>query len=125
MATPTEWINFQAIKQAVSMEMVLTHYKVGLRRVSSAHLRGDCPLPTHVTSTRGSFTVRTEKNIWECRSEGCIARRDGKKGGNVLDFVAHMETCSVRDAAVKLSAWVEALEKNAPVAPHKELQQLL
>jgi DNA primase len=38
---------------------------------------------------------------WACQSQSCIKSR-GRIGGNVLDFVAAMENCSVRDAAIKL-----------------------
>ena len=34
-----------------------------------------------------------------------MASRGGRSGGNVLDFVAAMERCSVHDAAIKLQNW--------------------
>lgn len=46
--------------------------------------------------------MQTLKNIWSCQSDSCVKARDGKKGGNVLDFVAVMESYSIRDAALKL-----------------------
>jgi hypothetical protein len=39
-----------------------------------------------------------------CQSQSCIKER-GRVGGNTLDFVAAMERCSVRDAAIKLQTW--------------------
>jgi hypothetical protein len=34
-----------------------------------------------------------------------IVSRGGRIGGNVLDFIARMERCSIRDAAVRLREW--------------------
>ena len=41
------WVDFKAVKEAVSMEMVLSRYGIKLRRVNATYLRGACPLPTH------------------------------------------------------------------------------
>jgi len=101
-----EWVDFHAVKQAVSMEMVLAHYGVALRPVFGNRLRGRCPLPTHLSKESSqSFAVETNKNAWACQSDSCVAARSGRVGGNVLDFVAVMENCSVREAALKLQRW--------------------
>jgi DNA primase len=106
------WISFDEIKKAVSLEMVIKHYRVDLRRVSATSLRGKCPLPMHGSDTsRTSFTATLSKGVggvWACQSRSCIAARDGKKGGNALDLVATMEGCSIRDAAAKLQEWFRA-----------------
>ncbi len=100
-----QWVSFQAIKQAVSMEMALANYGVMLHRVDRWYLRGRCPLPTHRSGgSAQSFTVNTEKNAWACHSDSCAASRGGL-GGNVLDFVAWMENCSIREAALRLQHW--------------------
>lgn len=100
---PTAWVDFKAVKKSVSMEMVLTRYGVQLRRISRDCLRGRCPLPTHQSrSSSQSFILNTAKDVWSCQSTSCIAARDGRVGGNVLDFVAVMESCSIRDAALRL-----------------------
>lgn len=100
---PTAWVDFKAVKQGVSMEMALARYGIRLRRISREYLRGACPLPTHQSrSSTQSFTVNTERNIWSCQSASCIAVRGGSVGGNVLDFVAVMDGCSIRDAALSL-----------------------
>ena len=100
------WVDFKAVKQAVSVEMALAYYGLMLRRIHSPSLRGRCPLPAHASrSSNQSFIVNTEKNAWACHSDSCMASRDGRTGGNVLDFVAAMERCSVRDAALKLQDW--------------------
>jgi DNA primase len=91
------------------LEMVIQHYRIELRRVSATSLRGKCPLPMHGSDTsRASFTATLAKGVggvWACQSHSCVAARSGKKGGNALDFVAVMEGCSIRDAAVKLQDW--------------------
>lgn len=102
------WVDFKAVKQSVSMQMALAYYGVMLRRLHGPYLRGRCPLPTHASkSSNQSFIVNTEKNAWACHSDSCTATRDGSRGGNVLDFVAAMERCPVRDAALKLQDWFD------------------
>jgi DNA primase len=97
------FVDFKIVKARVSIEDVLRHHNIRLRRVNQHSLRGKCPLPTH-SSQRSidSFVADTVKNVWACQSSSCVAARDGKRGGNVLDLVACMERCSIRDAAIKL-----------------------
>lgn len=100
------FVDFRNIKQQVTMEAVLGHYNIQLRRANHHSLRGGCPLPTHNSKRSAqSFGVDTGKNIWACQSNSCVAARQGKKGGNIIDFVAIMENCSIRDAALKLQEW--------------------
>jgi len=103
------WVNFDEIKKAVSLEMVIAHYGIELRRVNAASLRGKCPLPTHGSDTsRASFTATLTKGVggvWACQLRSCVAARDGKKGGNALDFVATMERCDLHEAAAKMQGW--------------------
>ena len=99
------WVSFRTVKQAVSMEMALATYGVMLHRLDRCYLRGRCPLPSHRSrSSAPSFIVNTEKNAWACHSDSCASTRGGL-GGNVLDFVACMENCSVREAALRLQEW--------------------
>ena len=101
-----DFVDFKTIKERVSMEMVLGRYDIQLRRVNHHSIRGQCPLPTHTSETsESSFSAQTQKNMWACQSTSCAANRAGKKGGNVLDFVAVMESCSIREAAVRLQNW--------------------
>jgi len=90
----TEWIDFKTVKQRVSMVMVLQRYGIHLRQ-SGKELRGPCPI--HNGKGTDTLHVNPEKNIFQCFS--CRAK------GNVLDFVAAIERCSVRDAAQRLSDW--------------------
>jgi len=102
----SKWVDFGAVKEAVSMERVLAHYGVRLKGVSKSYLRGRCPLPAHSSeSSKESFGVNTDKNVWACQSASCVRAREGHLGGNVLDFVAGMENCSIREAALRIQRW--------------------
>lgn len=121
------WVDFKEVKAAISIEMVLAHYNVKLRRVSRDSLRGSCPLPTHSAKGEQSFCVNVTKNIWSCLSSSCVQARNGKRGGNVLDLVSVIDGCSIRDAALKLAHWFKVAssgEKNYP-SPEKEQPQAL
>jgi DNA primase len=102
-----DWVSFDEIKRLVPLKAVLDHYGVPLRKVGPNTLRGKCPLPTHTSQGKDeSFTATLDKGIggaWACQSQSCIKAR-GRVGGNVLDFVAAKENCSVRDAAIKLQS---------------------
>jgi len=101
-----DWVDFRAAKAKISMEMVLAQYGIMLDRVNRCHIRGRCPLPTHASKNGAqSFIVNIEKNAWACHSSSCMAARGGRLGGNVLDFVASMENCSIRAAALRLQDW--------------------
>lgn len=95
METTKQWVDFRAVKEAVTMEMALNHYGINWLRKSGQELRGKCPV--HQGDGERTFHVNVGKNAFNCFS--CKAR------GNVLDFVAAMEGCTVRDAALKLAAW--------------------
>jgi DNA primase len=88
------WVDFQAVKQAVTLGQVLERYGVKLKRTGK-ELHGRCPI--HQGKGDDSFRANTEKNAFQCFS--CQAK------GNVLDFVAAMEKCSIRDAGLKLQEW--------------------
>lgn len=101
----TTWISFKQIKAEVGIESVLARYGVRLRRVGG-ELRGACPLPTHTSRrSRDSFSVNPARQAWSCRSQSCMAARGGTPGGGLLDLVALLEHCSIRDAALRLHAW--------------------
>lgn len=90
-----DWVDFRLVKQAVSMRMVLEHYGINGLRKSGNELRGACPV--HKGEGSRTFHVNVGKNVFQCFS--C------KAGGNVLDLVAAIESCTVREAAFKLKAW--------------------
>jgi DNA primase len=89
------WVDFSAVKRAVSLEAVLRHYQIpGLRRHRD-QLHGCCPI--HRGQRDDSFRAHLGKNVFQCFA--CRAH------GNVLDFVAAMERCSIREAALRLQRW--------------------
>jgi DNA primase len=90
-----DWVDFSAVKQDVSLEAVLRLYQVkGLYR-HRTRLEGCCPI--HRGQREDSFRANLSKNVFHCFA--CQA------GGNVLDFVAAMEKCSIRQAALRLQQW--------------------
>src|SRR5438128_6618474 len=94
------WVDFAVVKQRVSMQALLDHYQVTgkLRKQPGNELRGDCPLPTHKAGTaKGGFKVNLTKNAFNCF--GCGTH------GNILDFVATMESCNAPGAARKIAEW--------------------
>jgi DNA primase len=102
----TTWVDFKQLKADVAIEQILAHYGVHLRRIGATELRGRCPLPSHTSSrSRDSFAVNIARNVWSCRSLSCMQGRGGRPGGNLLDFVALMEGCSIREAALRLQGW--------------------
>src|SRR5262249_47014420 len=97
--------DFRALKQSLSIEQVLADYGVRLKRVGGEYLRGRCPLPTHCSGqSRESFGVDLRKNVWACHSASYGKARRGKVGGTVVDLVACMEGCSLREAGLRLQA---------------------
>jgi DNA primase len=88
------WVEFSAIKQAVPLMKVLQGYGMaGLRRSGKDQWRGRCPL--HGGEERESFHVNTAKQLFHCFSCGA--------GGTVLDLVAAVEGCGLREAAERLA----------------------
>ena len=103
MENKKAWVDFNLIKSAVTMEMVLVQYGItGVTR-SGDEVRGVCPI--HQGKSKREFSVNLSKNTFCCFAPVCKAR------GNVLDFVAKMEHCTVRDAALKLNDWFKVTEQ--------------
>jgi len=101
------WVDFSAVKRTVSLEIVLRHYRItGLRRHRD-QLQGCCPI--HHGQRDDSFRVHLTKNIFQCFACGA--------GGNVLDFVAAMEQCSIREAALRLQQWFGIGGSGLPLYP--------
>src|ERR1019366_10708476 len=74
-----------------------------------------CPLPTHKAGDKGrNFSVNVAQNYWRCFSESCNANNGGKRGGDVINFVALMENCREKDAAQKLSDWYNIGQSKTP-----------
>jgi len=99
----SQWVDYRALKQSVGIAEVLSSYQVRLKPVGRNQLRGRCPLPTHGSErSLDSFSVHTAKNVWACHSTSCCEARQGRVGGNILDLVALLEGCSIREAALHL-----------------------
>jgi DNA primase len=80
----------------VPLAAVLAHYRISeLRRSGRDQWRGRCPL--HGGEGRETFHVNTNEQVFHCFSCGA--------GGSVLDLVAAVEGCGLREAAQKLSGW--------------------
>jgi DNA primase len=93
----SKFIDFKAVKAAITMEQVLEHYGLLSKfKRSGDRLSGPCPI--HKGSNPTQFSVSVEKNVWKCFSE-C------KHGGNTLDFIAKMEDVSILAAANKAIEW--------------------
>lgn len=91
------FVNFKAVKAAITMKQVLKHYGVLERfKEKGDSLSGPCPI--HKGENSSQFRVSISKNIWNCFSK-CNA------GGNVLDFIARMEQVSIHAAALKAVEW--------------------
>lgn len=95
-----QWVDFKALRQQLSFEQVLRHYKVEVKSKGRQH-HGFCPLPNHNgTKNSPSFSANLEKGIFQCF--GCGAK------GNVLDFAVLMDggnkenTDQVRKTALTL-----------------------
>jgi len=95
----TQFVNFKAVKAAITMEQVLAHYGLleNFKRGTDS-LNGPCPI--HNGSNPTQFRVSISKNIWNCFSE-C------KHGGNVLDFISEMNDISIHAAALKAIEWFD------------------
>src|SRR5882672_8382215 len=89
-------VNFGAVKQGVAMEAVLRHYQVDdLQGGRRGRYRGRCPI--HRGDGRDAFHVDVTRKIFHCFSCGA--------GGDVLDLVALLNQCTLREAALQLKDW--------------------
>ena len=91
----SDWVDFSEIKSRVTIEQVLRCYRVDwLRRSGAQQYRGRCPI--HQGQGKEAFHANFRQNLFHCFACGA--------GGNVLDLVAAMEACTVREAALRLRA---------------------
>ena len=91
------FVDFKAVKAAVTMEQLLEHYALRDQfKRSGDSLSGPCPI--HKGSNPTQFRISVSKNIWHCFSK-C------QSGGNVLDFIARKEDVSIHAAALKAIEW--------------------
>jgi len=116
---PAPQADFKRLKQSISIAHVLARYGVRLRSVGPHTLCGPCPLPTHTSrQSRLSFSVNLSLQVWSCHSASCIAARGGRLGGHVIDLVAIIERCGLREAGLRLQDWFGLrASQPAPVRP--------
>jgi DNA primase len=115
---PPPQADFKSLKQRIPIDQVLARYGLRLRRVGPHTLYGPCPLPTHTSrKSRQSFSVNLSLQVWSCHSASCIAARDGRIGGHVIDLVAIMERCSLREAGLRLQDWFSVRASHPAPAP--------
>ena len=93
MSTATR-VDFKAVKAALPIQSVVTHYGFQMKPAKEAELSGRCPFHE---DTKPSFRVNTEKNVFNCF--GCKAK------GNALELIQLKEGGTIRDAAVKAIEW--------------------
>jgi CHC2 zinc finger/Toprim-like len=95
------FLDFKSIKARASISSILDRYGVKLNRVNQATLKGNCPLPSHSSKTKNTFYASEVKSAWYCHSDSC--KKNGRRaGGNVIDFVAAMESLSIYAAAARI-----------------------
>lgn len=95
-------IDFAQLKQEVSIERAIGMLGLKLNKEGDK-LRGLCPA-CNAGSDR-AIVVTPEKNVFFCFSQ--------KKGGDVLNLVAHIKQCSIKEAAEFIK---EKMEAPAPAA---------
>ncbi|NNE33943.1 MAG: hypothetical protein HKN13_01820 [Rhodothermales bacterium] len=99
--TTRNYIDYGAVKEAVSVVAALDHYKALESFQPSENgdtLSGPCPI---CKATRnGPFRISEGSRGWYCVGK-C------RKGGNVLDLVAAVELTDVHGAAVLLNDWFD------------------
>ncbi len=101
-------VDFRAVKAAVSIVQILEHYDLMSQLKANAKgdsLSGSCPL--HKGTNPTQFRVSVPKNCWHCFSE-C------QHGGNIIDFVALKEDCTIREAALRIAEWFDLPQDQEP-----------
>lgn len=87
------YVDFEAIKKAVSIDQVADWLSIKLKPQSNGQLRGLCPLCEK--GDERSFVITPSKGLYFC-FKGC-------GGGDILQLTARMKGCSTREAAVEIS----------------------
>ena len=102
----TNWVDFRAVKNAVTMRMALDHYGVNWLRKRGDELAGRCPI--HKGEGTDTFHVNLTKNAFHCFS--CQAK------GNVLVAMDHTEELCDQNAR-SLVAMLREIQTYAPSQP--------
>lgn len=102
------FLDFEEIKANNAIETVAEQLGIELKK-SGASLRGKCPVCE--SSGDRNMAVTPTKGVWYCFTAA--------KGGDVLALVAHVQGCSVKEAAQWLSGPQPAKEKKGEKKPDK------
>lgn len=97
MTNGKDRVDFNLVKAAVSMEMLIIHLGLFQIQRKGAEVRLKCPF--HNGKSDNSMAINLADNKFYCF--GC------KLHGGVIDFVARYENCSIKDAAIKLNEWFQ------------------
>ncbi len=90
------WVDFAALKRNVSFLTILEHYGlVDSFKRKGNELIGPCPI--HHGDSPTAFHINLKKGAYNCFT-GC------KSGGNILSFVARMETFGLGEDGIKRAA---------------------
>ena len=91
------WLNFRDIKQHAPMAVVLHHYGWKYLRRRGDQVEGCCPI--HSGQRADAFHADLRKHGFHCFSS--------QAHGSMLDLVAAMERCTIRQAArlLALADW--------------------
>jgi hypothetical protein len=112
-------LDFARIKE-IKLVDVMGRYGVPLR-FKGEYAAALCPLPTHKDGdTSKSFSINLQQNYWRCFSEGCNEKTGGKKGGDVISFVAFKEGIAPLEAAKKLATWYGIADAKTKTPVHME-----
>ena len=95
MENGKKWIDFNLVKSAVSMEMLIIHLGLLATSRKGDDVRLKCPF--HNGKSDNSMAINLASNSFYCF--GCKAR------GNLLEFVARYKDCSISEAAQRLDEW--------------------
>lgn len=106
MSDDRQYVDFKKLKARVSMRDLLDHYELTdqMEEKSADTLVGPCPI---TGSESQAFKVNTEKDVWYS-----FALEGDGAGGNVLDFVARMESTDVLGAANLIAEWFDEDDGN-------------
>ena len=93
-----QWIDFNWLRQQVTMEQVLSQAGC-LDELSKrgSQRRGRCPIHASPGERNRSFSVDMRKNVFQCFDPHCGIK------GNVLDFWASWRRLPLREAALDLA----------------------
>lgn len=86
------FVDYAALKRATSIEWVANWLGLKIKKVGS-QLRGECPV---TGGGERALVITPAQDVFFCHSPKC------RKGGDLLELIAHVRQISTRDAALSL-----------------------